>query len=165
METLEDIICHTDHPWGAPSPIPRCERQLTWPPYSGMCAVCTANCTGPCEIGLSALRGAEAINPYQSDINQFASEKEYPLDFSHFNINGRVFGAAGCPEDADLATFPRADIGASFGLNDPIELDAPLYTARHGETELAGLLRRGSAFGCAGGDRRRSGIQRQGRRI
>jgi hypothetical protein len=94
-------------------------------PYSGMCTVCTANCTGPCEIGLSALRGAEAINPYQSDINQFASEKEYPLDFSHFNINGRVFGAAGCPEDADLATFPRADLGVSFGLNDPIELDAP----------------------------------------
>ena len=94
-------------------------------PYSGMCAVCTANCTGPCEIGLSAVRGAEAINPYQSDINQFASEKEYPLDFSHFNINGRVFGAVGCPEDADLATFPRADIRASFGLSDPVTLDAP----------------------------------------
>ena len=94
-------------------------------PYSGMCAVCTANCTGPCEIGLSAIRGAEAINPYQSDINQFASEKEYPLDFSHFNINGRVFGAMGCPEDADLATFPRVDIGASFGLSDPVALDAP----------------------------------------
>jgi hypothetical protein len=28
---------------------------------SGMCAVCTADCVGPCEIGLSAIRGAEAI--------------------------------------------------------------------------------------------------------
>ena len=68
-------------------------------PFSGMCAVCTENCTGTCEIGLSATRGSEAIYPFKSDINQFASEKNYPLDFSHFNINGRVFGAIGCDED------------------------------------------------------------------
>ena len=43
--------------------------------FSGMCAVCTSNCMGTCEIGLSALRGSEAIYPYETDINQFASEK------------------------------------------------------------------------------------------
>ena len=48
--------------------------------FSGMCAVCTANCIGLCEIGLSAVRGSEAIYPFKSDINQFASEKEYSLD-------------------------------------------------------------------------------------
>ncbi|MGB4439001.1 MAG: hypothetical protein WBJ13_07210 [Sedimentibacter sp.] len=32
--------------------------------FSGMCVVCTANCTGTCEIGLSAVRGAEAIHFY-----------------------------------------------------------------------------------------------------
>lgn len=42
--------------------------------------------SGMCEIGLSALRGSEAIYPFKTDINQFASEKDYPLDFSHFNI-------------------------------------------------------------------------------
>lgn len=26
-------------------------------PFSGMCAVCSENCTGTCEIGLSATRG------------------------------------------------------------------------------------------------------------
>lgn len=93
--------------------------------FSGMCAVCTANCTGTCEIGLSAIRGSEAIYPYKTDINQFASEKDYPLDFSHFNINGRVFGALGCPEDTSMATFPKANINATFGKNKKIDLKAP----------------------------------------
>lgn len=94
--------------------------------YSGMCAVCTSNCTGPCEIGLSAIRGSEAIYPFETDINQFASEKDYPLDFSHLNINGRVFGARGCPEDANLATFPKANINLDFGINNKIKLKAPI---------------------------------------
>lgn len=95
-------------------------------PFSGMCAVCTADCTGPCEIGLSAVRGSEAIYPYATDINQFGSEKDYPLDFSHFNINGRVFGAWGCPEDANLATFPKANIDTTFGLDHKVKLRAPI---------------------------------------
>jgi hypothetical protein len=94
--------------------------------FSGMCAVCTASCTGSCEIGLSAIRGSEAIYPYETDVNQFASEKDYPLDFSHFNINGRVFGAFGCPEDSSMATFPKVSINTSFGLNNKINLQAPI---------------------------------------
>ena len=95
-------------------------------PFSGMCAVCTENCVGICEIGLSATRGGEATNPYKSDINQFASEKDYPLDFSHFNINGRVFGASGCPPDPFLATFPRANVNTTFGIKNPIKLKTPV---------------------------------------
>ena len=92
---------------------------------SGMCAVCTADCLGPCEIGLSALRGAEAILPHAADINQFASEKKYPLDFSHFNINGRVFGALGTQEDPYEATYPKALISSTFGLAKPVKVKAP----------------------------------------
>ncbi|MBN1938550.1 MAG: FMN-binding glutamate synthase family protein [Candidatus Aminicenantes bacterium] len=92
---------------------------------AGMCAVCTADCLGPCEIGLSALRGAEAIHPFAADRNQFASEKRYPLDFSHFTINGRVFGAAGLPEDADIATYPNADISSTFGREQSVKTKAP----------------------------------------
>ena len=95
-------------------------------PFSGMCAVCSENCIGTCEIGLSATRGFEAIYPYQADINHFASEKNYPLDLSHFNINGRVFGATGCEEDAELATFPKATIETSFGLNNKIKMKTPI---------------------------------------
>lgn len=94
--------------------------------FSGMCAACTSNCYGPCEIGLSAIRGSEAIYPFETDVNQFASEKKYPLDFSHFNINGRVFGASGCMEDAEIASFPNADIHMEFGIENKIKMNAPI---------------------------------------
>ena len=92
---------------------------------SGMCAVCTADCVGPCEIGLSAVRGSEALLPFAADINQFASEKHYPLDFSHFNINGRVFGAIGLPPDPYEATYPNADVTSCFGLAQTVPIKAP----------------------------------------
>ncbi|HHY71465.1 MAG TPA: FMN-binding glutamate synthase family protein [Thermoanaerobacterales bacterium] len=94
--------------------------------FSGMCAVCTASCTGMCEIGLSALRGREATYPYQPDRNQFASEKDYPTDFSHLNINGRVFGAKGCKEDPYEATFPKASVETTIGKIHPIKLKMPI---------------------------------------
>jgi len=92
---------------------------------SGMCAVCTADCVGPCEIGLSAVRGSEAILTFSADKNQFASEKRYPLDFSHFNINGRVFGAIGLPADPNQASFPNADISSAFGIAHSVDIKAP----------------------------------------
>jgi hypothetical protein len=95
-------------------------------PYSGMCAVCTANCIGTCEIGLSALRGSEATYPYRRDINQFASEKDYPLDFSHLSINGRVFGALGCEENADEATYPKAKTQTVFGIKSKVKMKMPI---------------------------------------
>ncbi len=95
-------------------------------PFSGMCAVCTANCTGTCEIGLSALRGSEATYPYRRDINQFASEKDYPLDFSHLSINGRVFGALGCEEDADEAIYPKVKTETEFGIKNKVKMKMPI---------------------------------------
>lgn len=93
---------------------------------SGMCAVCAADCLGPCEIGLSAIRGPEAILPHLSDRNQFASEKRYPLDFSDFNINGRVFGARGCRADPYEACFAKIDLSSTFGLRKKVRTSAPL---------------------------------------
>lgn len=94
--------------------------------FSGMCAVCTANCTGTCEIGLSAVRGSEATYPYRRDINQFASEKDYPLDFSHFSINGRVFGALGCEENANEATYPKVKTEVEFGIKNKVKMKMPI---------------------------------------
>lgn len=95
-------------------------------PFSGMCSVCTATCTGTCEIGLSAIRGAQAIYPFKTDINQFASEKDYPLDFSHFNIDGKVFGTLGCDEDTNQATFPKVNLNATLGIKNKVKLKAPI---------------------------------------
>ena len=94
--------------------------------FSGMCSVCTSNCTGTCEIGLSAVRGSEAIYPYMTDINQFASDKKYPLDYSHLNINGRVFDAYGIEADTDKATYPNANLETTFGRVHKVPLKAPL---------------------------------------
>ncbi len=94
--------------------------------FSGMCSVCTANCLGPCEIGLSAVRGSEAIYPYATDQNQFGSEKQYPVDYSHLSINGRVFGAQGCEANAYVAAYPFADIGWYFGKENAVKLKAPI---------------------------------------
>ena len=95
-------------------------------PYSGMCSVCTANCIGTCEIGLSAVRGSEATFPYRRDINQFASEKDYPLDFSHLSINGRVFGALGCEEDANEATYFKVKTETEFGIKNKVKMKMPI---------------------------------------
>ncbi len=95
-------------------------------PFSGMCSVCTANCVGMCEIGLSALRGKEATYPFQTDRNQFASEKDYPVDYSHLNINGRVFGAWGSKEDPYEATYPNANMEATVGIDNPVKLKLPI---------------------------------------
>lgn len=95
-------------------------------PLSGMCSVCTDLCVGTCELGLSALRGDEAIYLYKTDMQQFASEKDYSLDFSHFNINGKVFGAFGCEEDPYEATFPKIDLSSKFGIKNQVDIKAPI---------------------------------------
>ena len=93
---------------------------------SGMCSVCTDKCTGLCEIGMSAVRGPEAAYPYNTSTQQFASEKNYPFDYSHFNINGRVFGAVGAPEDSEQTNVHTADISCEIGYEKKIKLKAPI---------------------------------------
>ncbi|MCK7483570.1 MAG: hypothetical protein M0C28_46000 [Candidatus Moduliflexus flocculans] len=112
-------------PLGSPTTNTRMKSPGHLAPVSGMCAACTADCAGTCDIGLSAMRGTEALLPFAADINQFASEKTYPLDFSHFAVNGRVFGVEGLPPDPMVATYPNADIRASFGLSKPVPCAAP----------------------------------------
>ena len=94
--------------------------------FSGMCAMCTADCIGSCEIGLSAVRGMEMVYPTTTGENQIASEKTYPVDYSHFNINGRVFGAVGAPLDADKATIYHVNLETEIGTLNPVRLAMPI---------------------------------------
>ena len=57
---------------------------------------------------------------------QYASEKQYPVDLSHFNINGRVFGALGAPEDSDQATVFHVKMETEIGRENPIRLKLPV---------------------------------------
>ena len=82
-------------------------------PFSGICTVCTNNCQGPCEIGRSAIRGSELLYPTERATSQTASEKDYPIDFSHFNVNGRCFGAFGSKSNS--TAFPDIDLSIEAG--------------------------------------------------
>ena len=95
-------------------------------PQSGMCSFCTENCLGTCEIGLSAVLGAQAVYPTTTGSNQVASEKDYPIDYSHFNINGRVFGAIGANATYDEASIFNVNLEQEFGKCNTVKLAIPV---------------------------------------
>lgn len=95
-------------------------------PQSGMCSFCTAECIGTCELGLSAVLGARAVYPTNTGDNQVASEKDYPIDYSHFNINGRVFGARGAQPDSDQATIFNVNLERTYGREHPVKMALPI---------------------------------------
>ena len=95
-------------------------------PQSGMCSLCNEGCEGPCEIGLAAIMGKQTVYPLTTGPNQIASEKDYPLDFSSFNINGRVFGAEGVPADTKHAEIFNVNLNGEYGTFNPVKLKLPL---------------------------------------
>ncbi len=94
-------------------------------PCSGMCSLCMEDCPGTCEIGLSAVLGKAMVYPTNTGSNQVAGEKELPVGFSSFNINGRCFGALGAPADPDLATIFNVGMGRTVGKSNPVKLAVP----------------------------------------
>lgn len=95
-------------------------------PQSGMCSFCTQDCTGTCEIAQAAVLGAQTVYPTTTGTNQIASEKDYPIDFSHFNINGRVFGALGANETQDDATIFNVNLERTYGTINPVKIAMPV---------------------------------------
>ena len=91
----------------------RTEGSVT--PISGMCVTCVDGCIGMCEIGKSAYRGHEVIYPQPFGVITTASEKNYPVDYSDFNIMGTAVGAHGVEADSDKAIFPNGDLEVRFG--------------------------------------------------
>lgn len=94
-------------------------------PQSGMCSFCTEACPGTCEIAQAAVLGARTVYPTTTGSNQIASEKDYPIDFSHFNINGRVFGARGAAPTPQEATIFNVGLEQTYGFNHPVKLALP----------------------------------------
>lgn len=95
-------------------------------PQSGMCSFCTEECDGTCEIALAAVLGSRTVYPTNTGNNQIASEKDYPIDFSHFNINGRVFGALGAQEDYEHANIFHVQLEREYGRFNRVKLALPL---------------------------------------
>lgn len=93
---------------------------------SGMCSFCTEECDGTCEIALAAVLGKQTVYPTNTGNNQVASEKKYPVDFSHFNINGRVFGATGANASYEEANIYNVKLEREYGKFNPIKLAMPI---------------------------------------
>ena len=118
-------------------------------PISGICVTCVDGCEGPCEIGRSALKGREVLYPIPFGKITAGSEKDYPVDFSHFNIQGTAVGAVGVEADPDKATFPVVDTTTALGADGSIKLDFPVFTGAVGSTEIARINWTDVAVGAA----------------
>jgi hypothetical protein len=75
------------------SPATATRNRVEPAPCSGHCVTCLDGCPGPCEVGRSALRGREMLYPQPFSKVTAGAEKDYPVDFSHFNIQGTCVGA------------------------------------------------------------------------
>ena len=115
---------------------------------SGMCPICVKECTVLCEIGKSTFRGREVLypEPEQFGWSTAASNKDYRLDWSDFNILSRLRGAEGIEPSPDLAVFPNVNIESKIG---GIPLKIPLASGAYGSTDVGRNNWDGLAIGAA----------------
>ena len=118
-------------------------------PISGMCVTCVDGCIGMCEIGKSAYRGHEVIYPQPFGVITTASEKDYPVNYSHFNIMGTAVGAVGIEADSDKAIFPNVNLEVHFGHDKGIKFRYPWIIPGIGSTDVAKNNWEGLAIGTA----------------
>lgn len=105
-------------------------------PTSGMCPLCIKQCPVLCEVGKSAFRGREVLYPSPEHFGNStaASNKDYFLDWSHFQIMVEVRGAKGIEADPDKAIFPNADVSTVVG---GVPQKIPVLIAALGSTAVA----------------------------
>ena len=131
------------------SPATLTKNRVNPSPCSGLCVTCLDGCIGFCEVAKSAIRGREIIYPQPYGKVVAGSEKNYPVDFSHFNIQGTCVGAVGVDADSDKATFPAVDVSTEVGGKNKIKLDVPFFTGALGSTDVARINWEENAVGAA----------------
>lgn len=117
-------------------------------PTSGMCPICIHDCPVICEISLSTFRGREALypSPLQFGYSTAGALKDFGLDWSHFNIQARLFEVHGIEEDSDVALFPNANTETRVA---GIPLKIPVLAGAFGSTMVGRLFWEGIAIGSA----------------
>jgi glutamate synthase domain-containing protein 2 len=108
---------------------------------SGLCSRCVDSCRGNCEVFKSSFRGREVIYPGPFGDVTSGGDKEYPVDYSHLNIQGYAQGAKGLPKgvvgNPDTAIFPAVDTTTEYGWSQKVKMRAPIFTGALGSTEIA----------------------------
>ncbi|KNZ41932.1 FMN-binding glutamate synthase family protein [Acetobacterium bakii] len=110
-------------------------------PCSGICSRCVDGCRGNCEIFKATFRGRELIYPGPFGDVTAGGDKDYPIDYSHLNIQGYALGAKGLPNGAvgtpDNARFPNVNTETSYGWDKKVKMSLPIFTGALGSTEIA----------------------------
>jgi len=110
-------------------------------PMSGLCVRCIDGCTGNCEVFKATFRGRELIYPGPFGEITAGGDKNYPVDYSHLNIQGYALGAEGLPAGViggpDTATFPAVDTETEYGWDKKVKMKTPIFTGALGSTEIA----------------------------
>ena len=110
-------------------------------PMSGLCSRCIDGCTGNCEVFKATFRGRELIYPGPFGEITAGGDKDYPIDYSHLNIQGYAMGANGLPEGVagtpDTATFPAVNTETEYGWDQKVKMRVPVFTGALGSTEIA----------------------------
>jgi glutamate synthase domain-containing protein 2 len=110
-------------------------------PGSGLCTRCIDGCRGNCEVFRASFRGREVIYPGPFGEISAGGDKNYPVDYSHLNIQGYAMGANGLPDGVeagpDTATFPSVNTETSYGWTEKVKMKAPVFTGALGSTEIA----------------------------
>lgn len=116
-------------------------RSRSVSPVSGICTRCIDGCRGNCEIFKSSFRGREVIYPGPFGTLTAGGDKDYPLDYSHLNIQGYALGAKGLPEgevgDSDNTLFPLVDTETEYGCDTKVKMRVPVFTGALGSTDIA----------------------------
>ncbi len=110
-------------------------------PQSGLCSRCIDGCTGNCEVFRATFRGRELIYPGPFGDVTAGADKDYPVDYSHLNIQGYALGARGLPDGVeagpDTCIFPAVDVATEYGWDIKVPMAAPMFTGALGSTEIA----------------------------
>ncbi|MEW6009533.1 MAG: FMN-binding glutamate synthase family protein [Candidatus Omnitrophota bacterium] len=110
-------------------------------PSSGLCSRCIDGCRGNCEVFKASFRGREVIYPGPFGEVTAGAAKNYPVDFSHLNIQGYAEGAKGLPKGVkpgpDTTKFPDVDTETEYGWNKKVKMKLPIFTGALGSTEIA----------------------------
>ena len=89
----------------------------------------------------ATFRSRELIYPGPFGEITAGGDKNYPLDYSHLNIQGYALGAKGLPKGVkaspDTALFPAVNTETEYGWDIKVKMKTPIFTGALGSTEIA----------------------------